>query len=209
MRTYLHKTPVILKKLYPKLLWQKPDKDKVIYLTFDDGPIPGVTDWVIELLNDRNIKATFFVVGENVKKYPSLFEEVIAEGHKIGNHTYNHLKGWKTNTDDYIANFQLCQEEIDLHYSGDKLFRPPYGRIKPSQIKQITETHDIVMWDYLIGDFDASQNSLKLLSRAKAGVSNGSIVIFHDSLKAKYHLKAILPSFLDHFLCKKYLFKTL
>ncbi len=183
--------------------------DKSIALTFDDGPIPEITPWVLKILEERAVKATFFVVGQNAEKYPELLKELVSNGHRIGNHTQNHLNGWKTSDAAYIKSILQCQSVIDRYYDGEKLFRPPYGKIKPSQIKRIAKSHKIVMWDYLIGDFDMSQNSEELYSRAVDGVKNNSIVIFHDSIKAEKHLRALLPRFLDHFLEQEYTFKTL
>src|ERR1700710_1642639 len=149
---YLFKTPLLLKKLYPDLVWDIKQDKPCIYLTFDDGPIPIVTPFVLNILKQYEAKATFFCIGDNVKKHPDIFEQVKAGGHNIGNHTYNHLKGWKTEDKTYLDNFLKADEQLHTN-----LFRPPYGRIKKSQIKLLRQAKpnlNIIMWDVLSGDFD-------------------------------------------------------
>ncbi len=253
---FLTKTPYLLKKFYPKaLIWHKTRAKKVIYLTFDDGPIPIVTPWVIKTLKNFNAKATFFCIGDNIIKHPEIFEQLKTDGHAIGNHTFNHLKGWKTDDETYIANVLKCQELTQTN-----LFRPPYGRIKKSQIallksqnisikyqdafetkEQRTKNQDdlhssstlnlkpqiavgfeakeqsvkikedlqvslltthysllkIIMWDVLSGDFDPSLSREKCLRNVLKYTENGSIVVFHDSLKAWDKLEYILPKALE------------
>lgn len=191
---YLVKTPWLLKKFYPKLIWNKSRTEKVIYLTFDDGPIPIVTTFVLETLKKFNAKATFFCIGDNVSKHPDIFEQLKADGHAIGNHTFNHLNGWKSANDIYIANIQKCQQ-----LTQSSLFRPPYGRIKKSQIKtldnstQNTSISKIIMWDVLSGDFDSNLSPEKCFKNVIKHTENGSIVVFHDSLKAFDRLAYALP----------------
>ncbi len=150
---YLVKTPLLLKKLYPGLIWNMDRDQRCIYLTFDDGPIPIVTPFVLKTLKQYSAKATFFCIGDNIRKHPEVFEQVKAEGHSIGNHTFNHLRGWATDTETYVANFKQCDELVQ-----SRLFRPPYGRIKRQQIEKIKALKgnnlDIIMWDILSGDFD-------------------------------------------------------
>jgi peptidoglycan/xylan/chitin deacetylase (PgdA/CDA1 family) len=203
---YLVKTPLLLKKLYPKnLLWNKPRKDKVIYLTFDDGPIPIVTPWVLKTLNKFNIKATFFCIGENITKYPEIFSQLKADGHAIGNHTFNHLNGWKTNNDTYLTNYHKCQE-----ITNTRLFRPPFGRIKRSQIKKLAlQNTQIIMWDVLSGDFDTKLSPEKCLSHVLNHTENGSIVVFHDSLKAWDRLEYTLPKALAYWTEQGFRFESL
>lgn len=216
---YLIKTPFLLKKLYPSsLIWNKARAHNVIYLTFDDGPIPIVTPWVLKTLKNFNAKATFFCIGENITKYPEIFTQLKADGHTIGNHTFNHLKGWTTDDKTYLENFRKCQLLTQTN-----LFRPPYGRIKFSQIKllknQVSSSKyqddlqhnqiSIVMWDVLSGDFDIKLSPEKCLKNAIKHTQNGSIVVFHDSLKAWDRLEYVLPKALKYWIEKGFEFKTL
>lgn len=216
---YLIKTPFLLKKLYPSsLIWNKAKAHKVIYLTFDDGPIPIVTPWVLKTLKNFNAKATFFCIGENITKYPEIFTQLKADEHAIGNHTYNHLKGWITDDKTYLENFSKCQLLTQTN-----LFRPPYGRITFSQIKLLKDQvstrkyqddlqHNqisIVMWDVLSGDFDIKLSPEKCLRNVIKHTQNGSIVVFHDSLKAWDRLEYILPKALKYWIEKGFEFKTL
>lgn len=216
---YLVKSPLLLKWYYPSLLWNKSRKDKVIYLTFDDGPIPNVTDFVLKTLKAFNAKATFFCIGDNISKYPEVFQRVKNDGHAIGNHTFNHLKGWITNDETYVNNFLKCQELTQTN-----LFRPPYGRIKKSQVRSLKSlvlnesdsrlpTSDcrlqIVMWDTLSGDFDINLAPEKCFQNVIKHTRNGSIVVFHDSLKAFDRLQYALPRVLKYFADKGFVFSSL
>ncbi|MCX2479012.1 polysaccharide deacetylase family protein [Pedobacter sp. MC2016-15] len=204
---YLVKSPLLLKWYYPSLVWNKSRNEKVIYLTFDDGPIPVVTDFVLNTLKSFNCKATFFCIGDNITKHPEIFERVKNEGHAIGNHTFNHLKGWKTADQQYIQNFQQCQQ-----LTQSDLFRPPYGRIKKSQIsslKTINPALRIIMWDVLSGDFDLQLSPQKCYENVIRNTGNGSIIVFHDSLKAFDRLKFALPAALAYFVKQGYQFHTL
>jgi len=188
---YLVKTPRLLKKLYPKLLWNVNKSARRIYLTFDDGPIPIVTPFVLNILNQYNAKATFFCIGDNVRKHPDVFEQVKNEGHAIGNHTYNHLKGWKTDDNRYLENFLKADGLLQTN-----LFRPPYGRIKRSQIRLLQAAKPvlkIVMWSVLSGDFDITLKPEKCLENVLKSTGGGDIVVFHDSLKAFDRLQYVLP----------------
>jgi peptidoglycan/xylan/chitin deacetylase (PgdA/CDA1 family) len=204
---YLVRSPLLLKWYYPQLTWNKTRDHKVIYLTFDDGPIPDVTDFVLKTLNSFSAKATFFCIGDNILKYPQIFESIKNEGHSIGNHTFNHLKGWDTSDDIYFQNFQKCQVQ-----TGTNLFRPPYGRIKKTQIALIKSNYpamEIVMWDTLSGDFDTNLLPEKCLKNVIKHTTNGSIVVFHDSLKAFDRLFYTLPKVLEHFSGLGYQFEQL
>ena len=204
---YLIKSPLLLKWYYPSLVWNKSRTDKVIYLTFDDGPIPDVTDFVLKTLNSFKAKATFFCIGDNIVKHPQVFQRLLAGGHRIGNHTFNHLKGWKTSNDTYIQNFSKCQE-----LTGTMLFRPPYGRIKKAQINRLNTLHpniQIIMWDVLSGDFDTELSPENCLKNVVTHAENGSIIVFHDSLKAFDRLRYALPLALKHFQDEGYTFATL
>ncbi len=208
---YWHKTPALVKSLFPQFLWDKPEDTKTIYLTFDDGPIPEVTDFVLEELSTFKAKATFFVVGDNVRKYPEIFNRVIDNGHSAGNHTYNHLNGWRTTATEYLDNISLCQNEFSKQGYARivKLFRPPYGLIKRQQAQKLNGDYKIVMWDVLTGDFDKSLSPDKCLSKTLAAVSDGSIVVFHDSKKSERRLKYVLPRVLQHFSDQDYTFAAL
>lgn len=204
---YLVKSPLLLKWYYPSLTWNKSRHEKVVYLTFDDGPIPIVTEFVLNTLKRFNCKATFFCIGANINKYPEIFNLVKNEGHAIGNHTLNHLKGWKTSDNTYIQNFSLCQQ-----LTATQLFRPPYGRIKNSQIKRIKALHpdlNIIMWDVLSGDFDLNLSPEKCYQNVIRHTENGSIIVFHDSLKAFNRLKFALPAALEFLINQGYQFHTL
>ena len=204
---YLVKSPLLLKWYYPSLVWNKSRTDKVVYLTFDDGPIPVVTDFVLNTLKSFNCKATFFCIGDNISKHPEIFERLKVEGHAIGNHTYNHLRGWKTEDSTYIQNFLCCQQHTQSH-----LFRPPYGRIKKSQIKQLKALYpqlNIIMWDVLSGDFDTTLAPEKCYDNVIRNTANGSIIVFHDSLKAFERLKFALPATLKYLTAQGYQFHTL
>jgi len=188
---YLVKTPWLLKQFYSGLLWNEDRDKRIIYLTFDDGPIPVVTPFVLKILKQYQAKATFFCIGDNIRKHPDVFEQVKAEGHAIGNHTFHHLKGWKTEDEIYIKDMQACQE-----LTQSQLFRPPYGRIKKSQSSALQTLYPelkIVMWDVLSGDFDMSLEPEKCLKNVIKHSENGSIVVFHDSLKAFNRLEYVLP----------------
>lgn len=188
----IHKIMVLL---FPKYIWRLPNTDKKIYLTFDDGPISEVTEWVLDILKHENIKATFFCIGDNIKKHPEVFRRIISENHAIGNHTFNHLNGWKTAAKYYIENVQLCEEEILKHtHLKSKLFRPPYGKIRRTQASAIQNLgYKIIMWDVLSYDFDKDLRQEECLFKVVKNTSSGSIIVFHDSLKANNNLKFILP----------------
>ncbi|WP_316831239.1 polysaccharide deacetylase family protein [Pedobacter aquatilis] len=216
---YLVKSPLLLKWYYPSLLWNKSRTDKVIYLTFDDGPIPNVTDFVLKTLKAFNAKATFFCIGDNIVKHPEVFNRVKNDGHAIGNHTFNHLKGWITDDETYFQNTLKCQA-----LTLTNLFRPPYGRIKKSQIHKLTNSlplstgsqsrtknHklQIVMWDILSGDFDINLSPEKCYQNVIKHTRNGSVIVFHDSLKAFDRLEYALPRVLQYFADKGFTFSTL
>lgn len=189
---YIPKTPKIAKKLFPKLVWDVNKEEKCVYLTFDDGPTPGVTQWVLNQLQQYNAKASFFCLGKNVVLYPEIMEEVLRQGHTVGNHTYNHLNGWKTKTKNYINDVDSCER---IFHS--KFFRPPYGKISPGQRKKIREKYKIVMWDVMSYDFDQSLHPSECVENVLNNIQNGSIIVFHDSLKAMNNLKASLPIILQ------------
>lgn len=207
----LFRLPNFVRSLLPQLEWQKDPAEKIIYLTFDDGPIPEVTDFVLAQLAKYQAKGTFFCVGENVIRYPEILQRVLRSGHKIGNHTYNHLKAWKTNTAAYISNVQECEKVLDPFISGiDKpLFRPPYGQISLSKIKYLQPHYRIIMWDLLTCDYDAALTPEMCLAKSLELTRPGSIVVFHDSLKARRNLEFVLPRYLEYFTQAGYKFATL
>jgi peptidoglycan/xylan/chitin deacetylase (PgdA/CDA1 family) len=204
---YLVKTPPLLKRLYPGLTWDIDANGRCIYLTFDDGPIPVVTPFVLNTLEKYNAKATFFCIGDNVRKYPDIFREIKAAGHGIGNHTFNHLKGWDTENKTYLDNFLEADKLLDT-----QLFRPPYGRIKRSQIKLLQEAKpslQIIMWSVLSADFDINLTPEKCLDNVIKSTKAGNIVLFHDSLKAKERMEYALPRALEYWSNEGYVFKSL
>jgi len=200
----LVRPPQILRKLYKGSVWRMDQNEQMVYLTFDDGPVPELTPWVLDVLEKYDIKATFFCVGDNITKHPEVFQRIINEGHQVGNHTYNHLKGWKTTNAVYFDNINKCQ--VLTHTD---LFRPPYGRITKSQYKQLLSSYRIVFWDVLSYDYDALVSPEKCLNNCLKYTRNGSIIVFHDSIKAQKNLKFALPHYIEHFLKLNYKFATL
>ncbi len=216
------KTPKFVQRIFPKRIWAFPNTNNFVYLTFDDGPIPEVTPWVLETLKKHQAKATFFCIGDNIKKHPEIFNQIIYEGHSIGNHTFNHLNGWKTKTEEYIDNC-VTFEEILNQVQGDKfnstlhsplnthlstLFRPPFGKITSKQAKILQQKgYKIIMWDVLSADYDKNISKEKCLQNVLKNLESGSIVVFHDSLKAEEKLKYVLTKVLEYikergFICK-------
>lgn len=197
--SYWSKSKLWLKLLFPKHIWNIKTSEKKIYLTFDDGPIPEITNWVLEQLKNYNAKATFFCIGDNIKKNPLLFQQILIDNHAIGNHTYNHLNGWKTATKHYVENIKLCQSQINtLQSTVNKIFRPPYGKIKPSQSRALRKLgFKIIMWDIITYDFDPSISKEECLKNVLNNIENGSIIVFHDSKKAWENLEYALPKTLQ------------
>jgi len=203
MNFYWVKTNRFIKKLFSNYVWDIPNTENKIYLTFDDGPTPEITEWVLEELEKHNAKATFFCIGNNIKKHPEIFEKLISKGHSIGNHTFNHLNGWKTSTDDYLENSRLCETICNL-------FRPPYGKIKASQAKKLKQLgYQIIMWDVLSADYDATITKEKCLENVVKNVQSGSIIVFHDSVKAFPNLEYTLPKALEILNKKGFVFEAI
>jgi peptidoglycan-N-acetylglucosamine deacetylase len=203
-----------MRALYPNFLWRVKTNEKVIYLTFDDGPIPDVTEFVLGELSKYQAKATFFCIGGNIEKHSTIFQQIVNQGHTVGNHTFNHLKGWYTEDEEYLDNFIKCekilyQPNIEYRTSNIKYFRPPYGRIKRNQAREIMKTHEIVMWDVLAGDYDQSISKETVLKKTLQYSEAGSIVLFHDSIKASRNMEYALPRFLEHFSEKGFKFEKL
>jgi len=197
--------PKWIQKCFPSLVWQAPStKEAVVYLTFDDGPHPEITPWVLNELKQRGLKASFFCVGDNVRKFPETYQQILNEGHITGNHTMHHMKGWSNSTETYTQNTTEAAQ-----YIKSKLFRPPYGRISRAQIKALLPEYTIVMWSLLSGDFNPQLNIPKALNQIKRKTQNGSIVVFHDSIKSEAQMKQLLPDYLDYLIANAYTCKTL
>lgn len=194
----------MFKLLFPQLIWEFPSENKNIYLTFDDGPHPEITEEVLRILDQHKAKATFFCVGDNVKKYGETYHQIIKKGYLTGNHTFNHLNGWKTPAGEYYSNIEKCAQLVDSH-----LFRPPYGRIKPTQAAYLKMRYRIIMWTVLSYDFNQNLLPENCLQTSVRKTRPGSIVVFHDSEKAKRNMLYVLPRFLDHFLKLGYRFPVI
>jgi len=205
------RTPFILPLLYPTLMWREPLQEPTLYLTFDDGPMPGPTDFVLEQLKAKNIEGTFFCIGDNIRKHQETFAKIFDSNHAIGNHTFNHLNGWKTERQKYYENICQCQMMLDGNKKTGRtssLFRPPYGRITFPQVRMLSNFR-IVMWDVLTHDYNKGMSPEYCLKKSIAATRNGSIVVFHDSLKAERNMRYVLPRYIDHFASQGYTFKKI
>ena len=207
--------PGFIKWIYKKRIWEGPANDRAVYLTFDDGPIPEVTPWVLDQLRTYNARATFFCIGDNIQKHPGIFRQVVAEGHSVGNHTYNHLNGWKTSAAEYLLNTLKAQQVIDKNLQQKKpvknpLFRPPYGKMSGKQAKQLRQRgFKVVMWSVLSMDYNSALSAENCTKNVLNAVRPGSIIVFHDSLKAQRNLEKILPAVLAHLSNGGYSFEAL
>jgi len=216
MSLYWIKTSALIKKIFSNYVWDISNVENKIYLTFDDGPTPEITEWVLEELQKHNAKATFFCIGNNIEKHPDIFAKVIRDGHSIGNHTFNHLNGWKTSTRQYIENsiqwsaVSGQSPNCKLKSEHCNLFRPPYGKIKTSQSKKLRQLgNKIIMWDVLSADFDPSISPEKCLQNVIENVTSGSIIVFHDSVKAFPNLEYTLPKAMKYWKKKGFVFEKL
>lgn len=211
MNFYWVKTNAFIKKIFSNYIWDIPNDENKIYLTFDDGPTPEITQWVLDELKKYNAKATFFCIGNNIQKHPEIFSNVIENNHSIGNHTFNHLNGYKTPLNQYIENISLNQSEIlNLQTKICNLFRPPYGKIKLSQSKKLRKLgFKIIMWDVLSVDYDRSISPEKCLENVIKNVKTGSIIVFHDSEKAFPNLEYTLPKTLEILTKKGFVFDSI
>lgn len=198
------RVPRYVQKLFPSLEWHIEEREKCIYLTFDDGPHPVITKRVLEILDEFNAKATFFCVGENTLKYPEMFAEISSEKHTTGNHTHNHLSGWATKKNNYLSNVLTAHKHIN-----SSLFRPPYGRIKKSQRKSLQNDFRIIMWDVLSCDYEKNLNRKNALNKIVKQSGPGSIIVFHDSEKAGHNMLYLLPRYLKIMQQQGYIFKSI
>ncbi len=199
--------PNWIKKIITSVTWdidQFGKKNKNIYLTFDDGPTPNVTDKVLDTLSEFDAKASFFCIGRNVERYPDIYKRIVEKGHAIGNHTYSHLKGWKANNEEYVKDIELADNIIK-----STMFRPPYGQIRKSQINLVRKKYQIILWDVMSHDYNPKKSHELILKRIKRHTKPGSIVVFHDSYKAWGNLKKILPDYLAYFKEQGYSFQRL
>lgn len=208
MSRLLHKTPQWIQNLYPNFTWQVATEKKEIFLTFDDGPVPKVTEYVLEILGQYQASGTFFCVGENLQKYPEIAARIVNEGHSIGNHTFNHLKGWQTRNFRYLKNVIRSEREIEKFQKSLNLFRPPYGRIKRVQAKVLSR-YQIVMWNRLAWDFDPKLNIDRAIMHLNDDAPVGSIFVFHDNVKSYVNMKEILPEVLKYYGERQYIFSSL
>ncbi len=175
-----------------------------VYLTFDDGPIPEVTPWVLDTLDAFNAKATFFCIGENVKRNPGILQQIQEKGHAVGNHTHTHCNGWKTGYKTYLENVDACGDVF-----SSALFRPPYGKLKPLQLRALRKKYKIIMWSHLTGDYQQNLDVSKAMDDMQRNAGNGSIIVFHDSLKAENNLRKLLPLTLQYFASRGYQFHSI
>ena len=194
------KIPKIIKRLFFNQVWNIPNADNTIYLTFDDGPTPEITEKVLDILEKHQIKATFFCIGDNVRKYPEIVQKIISKHHSVGNHTYSHLKGWKTPSKIYISNTEACEIKLNSLFKirNSKLFRPPYGKITPWQSYKLRKLgYKIIMWDVLSKDYDTTLSPENCYENVVNNVTSGSIIVFHDSKKSFKNLEYTLPKTLE------------
>lgn len=200
---FIEQPPQFIRWLYSRACWRMSASERAVYLTFDDGPIPEVTPWVLEVLDKYHIKATFFMVGDNVRKHSDEFKMVVERGHRIGNHTYNHLQGLGERTDHYIANIEKVEDFLTTN-----LFRPPHGLMRLSQYRALRERYRIIMWDLVTRDYDSRLTGEQVLGKVKRYVRPGSIITFHDSARSVDNLRYALPRAIEWLLAEEYEFKV-
>ena len=201
---FIEQPPWIYRVFFPGTVWRVQSKEKCVYLTFDDGPIPEVTPWVLDVLDTYQIKATFFFVGDNVRKYPDIYNMTLERGHQVGNHTHNHIQGFCTNSKDYLANVAKAAEWIH-----SDLFRPPHGHMRRPQLLFLKKDYRIVMWDVVTRDYSPHMTSQGVTNVVKKYTRNGSIIVFHDSLKAIGRIEEALSQSIEWLINQGYQFKTL
>lgn len=205
LNSFLSRVPLLYRAFFPGARWRIPALEgRTVYLTFDDGPVPGVTPWVLDLLDEYGIKATFFCVGDNVQRYPEIFDDIIARGHQVGNHTQHHIKALPTSTRAYMADVLEAHRLI-----GSRYFRPPYGHLKLRQMLEVSDSFEIIMWDVLTRDYNAGLNPDYVLQNVTEYTRNGSIIVFHDSYKAEHNLRSVLPRAIEWLLGEGYEFRRI
>ena len=211
MRLYPIRTPRIIQRIFSNYTWCFHTTKKEIFLTFDDGPTPKVTEFVLDNLEKHNAKATFFCIGKNIVNHPIIFRRIYNAGHSIGNHTHNHYNGWKYSTKEYLSNIELTESHIQKEYNfKTTLFRPPYGKITPEQTKELRKKgYNTILWSVLSADFDNSISKEKCLENVLKNTKSGDIVVFHDSLKASEKLYYVLPKILAYYSEKGFEFKSI
>ena len=200
---FIEQPPKLIRWMYPKAIWRMDPNEKAVYLTFDDGPIPQMTPWVLDVLDKYHIKATFFLVGDNVRKHPKEFEMLKARGHRLGNHTFNHIRGFEWLTKNYLANTEKANELIQTD-----LFRPPHGHMRWLQYELLRRKYKIIMWDLVTRDYSKHLNGEQVFEKVKKYVRNGSIITFHDSIKSEKNTKYALPRSIEWLLEQGYEFKV-
>ncbi|MDL2245350.1 polysaccharide deacetylase family protein [Parabacteroides sp. OttesenSCG-928-J18] len=198
----IEQPPRLYRALFPGAIWRLPDAEKCVYLTFDDGPIPEITPWVLDVLDEYDVKATFFCVGDNVRKHPDVYRMILERGHRVGNHTFNHIQGIRFWTKNYLANVEKAAELID-----SPLFRPPHGHMRMPQILSLRDTYRIIMWDVVTRDYSPHLTPGEVLRVVKRYTRNGSIIVFHDSLKAEENMKYAMPRAIEWLKQEGYTFK--
>ena len=198
----IEQPPIIYRILFPGALWRINKSEKCVYLTFDDGPAPEITPWVLDLLDEYNIKATFFCVGDNVRKHPEIYKQILDRGHCVGNHTFHHKQGLGCRTKKFVLNATLAARYID-----SKLFRPPHGHMRFKQVFKLRKDYKIVMWDVVTRDYSKWLNAEQVFQIVKKYTRNGSVIVFHDSPKAEPRMKEALPKSIEWLLEQGYTFK--
>lgn len=205
LNAFLSRVPLLYRALFPGARWRIPALEgRSVYLTFDDGPIPEITPWVLEVLRSYGIKATFFCVGDNIRKHPELFTQILAEGHQVGNHTQHHIKALGKSTTAYMRDVLEAHRLIKSRY-----FRPPYGHLRFGQTREVSHSFEIIMWDVLTRDYNAKLSPERVLENVKRYTRNGSIIVFHDSLKAERNIKYALPRAIEWLLAEGYEFRRI
>lgn len=200
----IEQPPLLLKRFYPEAVWRKNEEEKIIYLTFDDGPCKETTERILDILDEFDVKATFFCVGENVQRVPTLFEEIKKKGHQVGNHTLRHVKGFGLSTAKYLSQVERADKLI-----CSSLFRPPHGQIRMEQYRELSKKYTIVMWDVITRDYNSKLSPEKIFGIVKKYTRNGSIIVFHDSKKAQKNVLKALPKSLQYLKKEGFRFATL
>ena len=212
MAFFMIKVSKIIKRLFFNQVWDIPNSENTIYLTFDDGPTPEITERVLEILDKHQIKATFFCIGDNVRKHPEIVQKILSKQHSVGNHTYSHLKGWRTPTKTYINNTEACRMKLNSQFTiqNSQIFRPPYGKITPWQSFKLRKLgYKIIMWDVLSKDYAASISAEMCYENVIKNVSSGSIIVFHDSNKAKENVLNSLEKTIETLKSKGFKFEKI